>query len=162
MHQRTTEYHRAAALIEGTSCLHFLTGTSPRQLELASCRRPAKVTLCLQRCLKSPVLSLTYLHVKAADPARSAGDRQKLKELASTSQARWLYSMGSSMGCTDPHLRGGSLCRRTVLTWPSVLYLSRTAAAQAGWLQQTDPFSKSFKQALEAPDLQVWRSRVAI
>ena len=70
--------------------------------------------------------------------------------------------MVCSLGSWDPPLRGSSLCRRTVLAYPSVLYLSRTAAAQAGWLQQTDPFSKSFKEALEASDLQVWRGRIAI
>ncbi|KAK9863256.1 hypothetical protein WJX84_010853 [Apatococcus fuscideae] len=47
-----------------------------------------------------------------------------------------------------------SLQRRALLVCPSVLYFSGTAAARAGWLQQTDPFSRIFREALEAPDFQ--------
>ena len=57
---------------------------------------------------------------------------------------------------TDSTLRGScQVPRRALLACPSFPFLSRTAAAQAGWLQQTDPFSRVFREALEASDFQV-------
>ena len=45
--------------------------------------------------------------------------------------------------------------RRLLISCPALLLASRTAQARAGWFQQTDAFTKSFKEALEAKDYQV-------
>ena len=56
------------------------------------------------------------------------------------------------------HVRKLSTSRRLLLAFPGLICLSRSPPSSAGWLQQTDNFTKAFKEALEAKDFEVEHS----